>query len=136
MKVIVCLDDKNGMLFNHRRQSSDHVLCKRILALTENSRLRMNFYSAEIFGEHISQIVAGEDFLYTAKEEDFCFLENVDIVPYAEKVNTVIIYRWNRIYPSDVKFPVQLFERRWKLISRDEFAGSSHERITEEIYRL
>lgn len=23
MKIIVCIDDKNGMMFNHRRQSKD-----------------------------------------------------------------------------------------------------------------
>ena len=37
MKLIVCMDDKNGMAFNHRRQSRDRVLAKRIMELTENA---------------------------------------------------------------------------------------------------
>ena len=31
MRVIVCVDDNGGMLFNHRRQSRDRVLCERVL---------------------------------------------------------------------------------------------------------
>ena len=34
MKIIVCVDNQNGMMFNHRRQSQDRVLRKRILELT------------------------------------------------------------------------------------------------------
>ena len=34
MKIIVCVDNQNGMMFNHRRQSQDCVLRKRILELT------------------------------------------------------------------------------------------------------
>lgn len=39
MKLIVCMDDKNGMAFNHRRQSRDRVLAERIMELTENAKL-------------------------------------------------------------------------------------------------
>ena len=31
MKIIVCLDNNNGMLFNNRRQSRDSVLIERII---------------------------------------------------------------------------------------------------------
>ena len=34
MKIIVCVDNQNGMMFNHRRQSQDRVLRKRIMELT------------------------------------------------------------------------------------------------------
>ena len=33
MKLIVCLDDKNGMMFNKRRQSRDRVLIENVLEL-------------------------------------------------------------------------------------------------------
>ena len=136
MKVIVCLDDRYGMLFNHRRQSSDRVLCNRIVALTENDILRMNSYSAQLFSEQGLHMLVDGDFLEKANGDDYCFVENSDITPYAEKVNAVIIYRWNRVYPSDVKFPAELFSQRWRLTSRCDFVGNSHERITEEIYTL
>ena len=31
MKIIVCLDDYGGMLFNHRRQSRDRVLIADVM---------------------------------------------------------------------------------------------------------
>ena len=41
MKIIVCVDNQNGMMFNHRRQSQDRVLRKRILELTGGEKLWM-----------------------------------------------------------------------------------------------
>ena len=35
MILIVCVDDHNGMMFNHRRQSQDRILRGDILELTE-----------------------------------------------------------------------------------------------------
>lgn len=136
MKIIVCLDDRDGMLFHGRRQSTDRMLRRNMLDLAGNSTLRMNRYSRNQFTEDIPQIEESDDFLAEAEENDYCFVEDRDISPYASKVNTVIIYRWNRVYPSDMKFPTELFEGRWRLTARKEFAGSSHERITEEIYML
>lgn len=33
MKIIVCVDDKLGMTFNHRRQSMDSALRQKLIAL-------------------------------------------------------------------------------------------------------
>ena len=44
MIVIACVDDKMGMLFNHRRQSQDSVLRKRILQITAGKILWMSRY--------------------------------------------------------------------------------------------
>lgn len=32
MTLILCLDDENGMMFNHRRQSRDRVLISEMLS--------------------------------------------------------------------------------------------------------
>ena len=45
MILIVCVDDHNGMMFNHRRQSQDRVLRADILELTGGKKLWMNAYS-------------------------------------------------------------------------------------------
>ena len=37
MRVIVAVDDRNGMLFHNRRQSQDRVLRERILSMTQGS---------------------------------------------------------------------------------------------------
>ena len=44
----------------------------------------------------------------------------------------IVLYRWNRRYPADRYFPVNLNE--WTLISSEEFAGKSHEKVTKEVW--
>ena len=39
MKMIVCLDDRNGVSFNNRRQSRDRVVIQDILTLTRGHGL-------------------------------------------------------------------------------------------------
>ena len=136
MKVIVCLDDDLGMLFNGRRQSMDKALRDRMAQITMGKPLWMNAYSAGQFSDFPANAVVDENFLDKAMDDDYCFLENTDILAYASKVNTVIIYRWNRNYPQDVRFPVSLFCDNWHLISSCDFVGNSHDRITEEVYYL
>lgn len=136
MKIIVCLDDRDGMLFGGRRQSKDSLLRQRVLELTRGSRLWMNAYTAGQFMEEAENLWVDEAFLDKAIPGDYCFVEDRDIVPYAQRVESVIIYRWNRAYPGDVKFPFALFDNVWRMESRLEFPGSSHELITEEIYIL
>ena len=63
-------------------------------------------------------------------------MEKADLRPVAEKITQIVLYRWNRHYPADKKFPAELFADRWTMISQRDFPGSSHERITEEVYRL
>ena len=51
MVLIVCVDDHNGMMFNHRRQSQDRILRADILELTDGKKLWMNAYSKKQFAE-------------------------------------------------------------------------------------
>ena len=48
------------------------------------------------------------------------------------QVDSVILYKWNRVYPADQYFAMDL--SGWKLVETVEFPGSSHEKITEERY--
>jgi len=70
--------------------------------------------------------------LEKAKEEDYCFIEDADVLPYMDQVTQILLYRWNRRYPSDRKFPP--IDASWKRISIEEFEGNSHPVITEEVY--
>ena len=135
MNVIVCIDEENGMLFNGRRQSKDRALRAHALAMAEG-KLWMNGYTARQFAEDGCDVVVDEAFLNHAPEDAWCFVENVSLLPYMDKISHVAVYRWNRLYPSDVKFPMAEFAFRWTQVSREEFAGSSHERITQEVYQL
>ena len=51
MILIAVVDDRNGMMFNKRRQSKDSVLQERILMMAENGRLWMNTYTYRQFSE-------------------------------------------------------------------------------------
>lgn len=136
MKIIVCLDDRDGMMFNRRRQSQDRVLREDVLTLTGKSRLYMNEYSRRQFTEAARNIVVDDAFLFLAGDGDYCFVEDVDVSDFIDVIDTVIVYRWGRVYPSDMRFPTSAFRGRWRLLSQSEFAGSSHKKITREIYSL
>lgn len=134
MHIIVCLDDKNGMLFNKRRQSRDEVLCKRIIEEAGEKAILMNGYSAKLFEE--GRVTVDENFLENAKAGDICFVENTDVLPFAEHIESIMVYRWNRVYPSDTVFPFEELTKGRRLLQKTEFTGKSHEKITEEVYVL
>lgn len=135
MNIAVCLDDKNGMLFGGRRQSKDQRLRQELLQLAQPNALWMNSFSAKQF-EPTDAIRVAEDFLKAAPQGYWCFVENSDVLPYKDKIECIALYRWNRLYPSDVKFPVEAFCDSWQLISIRTFPGHSHDEITQEVYRL
>ena len=132
MKLIVCLDNNRGMLFYNRRQSSDKIVCQKIQELCQGNKLWMNAYSGYLFADKSSNIHIDADFLLRAGEDDYCFVENVDISPYLSSVKKVIIFHWNRDYPADLYFPE--LKPGFALISREEFSGNSHEKITMEVF--
>lgn len=134
MHLIVCLDERDGMLFNNRRQSRDRMLRQWLQALVGEGRLWMNGYSARQF-EETAGITVDEDFLEKADGCAYCFVENADITPFAGRVSDITVYRWNTVYPADTRFPWALFPTR-QLVHSTEFAGSSHDVITEEVYCL
>lgn len=136
MIVIVCLDDKNGMMFNRRRQSQDRCLRERVIDMTAGKVLRMNQYSAEQFDlESISCAIVGDTFLENAVEGECCFVENVALAPYEKNIEKVIVFRWNRTYPSDFHLDLVLDDSSWELIETEEFSGYSHDVITMEVYK-
>lgn len=47
MKLILCVDDKGGLAFNHRRQSRDRVLNERILMHCGMHRLWISPYTGK-----------------------------------------------------------------------------------------
>lgn len=126
MKLIVCLDDKNGMLFNKRRQSRDKILIENILELCKGETLYTNEYSSTLFP--VNSVVIVEDF--EKIENGFVFAENFMV--NEDKIQEIIIYKWNRVYPADMYFNISLDD--WNLIEIVDFAGSSHEKITRERY--
>lgn len=135
MTVIVCVDDDFGMMFGKRRQSQDKALRARILEITGENSLYMNEYSSRQFKEENTEnIKISEDFLQKSEKGSFCFVENLPLIPFENKIEKLIVYKWNRRYPSDMKFDIPLSGGKWKLIKTEDFKGNSHDKITEEVY--
>ena len=131
MQLIVCLDDRGGMTFGGRRQSQDRVLRARVMALAHGRRLYMSEYSAKQFAD-CEGFIADNDYRRRAGAGDICFLEDGEIS--LAGVSRLVIYRWNRHYPSDRKFPYEPEACGFRRVSTTDFAGSSHEKITEDVY--
>ena len=94
MIVMICVDDHNGMMFNHRRQSRDR-----------------------------------------AGSGEYCFVEDQDILPYEDELESIILFQWNRSYPADFHFPADILSHGWTMTESEEFEGSSHEKIIREVYK-
>ncbi len=130
MILICCIDDRGGMMFGSRRQSKDRILCERVLSLTKGKKLFLSPYSAPLFPEK-KELVISENPAKEAAEEDFVFLENTDL---PEKgIKKIILYRWNRHYPATQAFDKNLLSD-FSLKQKEDFAGFSHEKITEEVW--
>ncbi|WP_370749798.1 ribonuclease Z [Eubacterium sp.] len=128
MILIVCLDLNNGMYFNNRRQSRDREVIKDIAFITKNNNLIMTEYSHKLFENECENIVITDDFKGEYLENDFCFVENEDV--QLENIKKIIVYRWDKVYPSDYCLNLEGYH----LTSTLEFKGYSHEKIVKEVY--
>lgn len=122
------------MMFNHRRQSRDKSILKRIEQICEGKKLWMNSYSYKLYGELENvEIVVDENFLEKAGMGEVCFVETEKLYPFQEKIETMVVFWWNRKYPTDFRFDLEL--SKWKKVEVQEFVGTSHEKIIQELYK-
>ena len=135
MKLIVCVDDRMGVMFNSRRQSKDAKVREDMLSMLEEGKeLFVSPYTANQFlPEEQERLHISEDFLLEAGEEEFCFVEDKDVLEVVDNVETIILYRWNRHYPSDKYFMVDL--SKYELVSSIDFVGNSHPEMLKEEYQ-
>lgn len=132
MTVIFFLDDNKGMLFNNRRLSRDAVALDDI-----KTYLQGNLHITEFSEKYISsselpyKVVSVFDEL---ESKDFFLVENISVKNYLQKIDRVIIYWWNRKYPSDVHLDFVPTDYGFVSKSVYEFTGKSHEKITREIF--
>lgn len=134
MNVFICVDDNKGMLFNGRRQSRDEAIVKDILEFAGNDKIWMSSYSSKLFLASPDRILIEDNFLKDTLKYGYCFLENVPLKSYEDRIEKLIVYGWNRVYPADTYLDVDLITD-WEMIDTKEFGGKSHEKITRKIYR-
>ena len=132
MKLIVCLDDKNGMMFNDRRQSRDRLLIENLEQYVGGETLYLMPYSEPLFINRQISYRVTEDPIADARDA-YYFVETVDPVLYKEMITEIVIYRWNRHYPSDLWFTLDIDD--YHLTESMDFVGSSHEKITREVWK-
>ena len=133
MNIIICLDERMGILFNHRRLSKDRNVIKDI-GESQTGTLYMAPFSEKLFENSMIPHICAENFLELAGENDSCFVEGTDFLAYLHSIKQITVYWWNRHYPSDVRLDLNFAENGFTLIEQTEFTGSSHEKITKEIY--
>lgn len=134
MKLIVCIDDNNGMAFNCRRQSFDREVLLKIAVLVDCKKLWIHPYSQKLLSAIDFDFCVDADFLEKASRDDFCFAEVTDVTPCLSMAEEIVVFRWNRKYPADLHFPMQLLSEGWKMTSSSTFTGNSHIEITQETY--
>ncbi len=134
MKLIVCLDERKGMMFNHRRQSRDRVLIDDLLRMVGDGRLWIAPYSASLFEGKNKELLVSDHLLEEAEVGDWCLIEDRSCVSAVPKVERIVIYWWNRHYPADLSFDVDLSAEGFHSRTREEFVGSSHDLITKEVF--
>ena len=137
MILMVCLDNQNGIAFNHRRQSLDSIVTDDIVrtAAQCGHKLYISTYSQSLLAKQTdmdTEVWIGEDPFAAAGKGDFVFLEQSAADLSDPKIEELIVYRWNRDYPSDVKLAIG---KEWELFKTTDFKGHSHEKITKEQYR-
>ena len=132
MKLVVCLDENNGIRFFCKREGQDELQRKNLFELIGNAKLFLTKYSYDLYKDfefnfeiidENTEIVEDSVFLYEGE-----FLER--FLPY---VDEIIVYFWNRDYPFDETFE-EFLNDDWKAREIFEFKGKSHEKITRKIF--
>lgn len=135
MIAIVCIDDQAGLMFNHRRQSKDRILLEKVLLITKGNRLFVSPYTAKQFSaEEQKKFFVAEACFTQAGPGDYCFAEDLPVNISDSNLESIVVFRWNRIYPADTFFDLSALETNWNKCLIEDFAGNSHKKITMEVY--
>jgi hypothetical protein len=130
MEIIICLDDNNGMLFNNRRQSRDSKVLWDIKNNLQNSLTIFPFSEKLVSSAEIPyEIMSG-----SASENTVLFVEDRGIKEFLPVTNKITVYRWNRVYPADMSLDIVLSAEGFRITQTVDFEGTSHEKITKEVY--
>ena len=135
LTVFVCVDDDLGMTFCGRRQSRDSAVTDDMIkeAVRASGKLYALPFSEKLIGAD-PRVEIKADALKALGRGDYVFVENEALLPYLKKISRLVIYHWNRAYPSDKKLDTPPKEHGFRLFLRSEIKGTSHDRITKEVY--
>ncbi len=124
--TLVLWAGKNGeMMFNRRRCSRDREVIADILAMYDPLEICLSAYSSSLFdgAKVISDL--------SEAEGGVLFLEDFSLDAALAQARKLIVYRFDRVYPADVRLVIP---QAFCMTESREFAGFSHEKITREVY--
>ena len=124
MTLIVWAGKNGEMLFNKRRCSRDKAVVAEILS-AYGEQLCVSPYSAGLFEG--CRVVSA----LSEVGDGVLFLEDLPLSPALAEAEKLIVYRFDRVYPADLRLTVP---QSFTLTESTEFAGFSHEKITREVY--
>ncbi|OUQ23504.1 hypothetical protein B5E80_09440 [Flavonifractor sp. An135] len=131
---VVCVDDRNGTAFHDRPQSRDAALRADLLDTVGEKRLWMDGAARRQFTEESPNLAVAEDFPEKAGPGEYCFGGAAPVLPWLERVEAMVVYRWNRTYPADRYLDFDPAKCGWKLVEQREFPGRSHPKLTKEVF--
>ena len=134
MTIVLCLDKNGGRSFNNRRQSRDRKLIDDLCDLAGEREIYIAPYSEKLFAHTGHPTVAREDYLDLVPEDGICFCEREAVSPVFGRASQIVIYRWNKEYPADRVFDVDLGAEGFRFYRKTDFPGTSHNDIDREVY--
>lgn len=134
MNYVICLEDRDGMAFNHRRLSKDQALMDDLMYYLNGRKIYADEYSSALFEEYGYRCETVENPVEACGQDEYVFLELTDPadLPLGDEY---VIYRWNRTYPADTYCSLDLRQAGLQLISAIQFEGKSHPEIDREVWR-
>lgn len=133
MILISVVDDRYGLTFHRKRLSRDRELIKDICKTVGDGILWIDPYSEPLFQDRFPlHLNIDKEWRKNAGKRDYVFLERIPGKFHQEGISKVILYHWNRHYPSDKRFPIVLQSPEWKKSGEEELSGYSHDKITKE----
>ncbi len=133
LSVVFVTDERGGMIFNKRRVSRDRLLIQDLIN-SLNGKIYISEYSSCLFADYSDRVVVCDDPFLSAPDGAICFIEFPPIKPHISDISVIVAYNWNRRYPYDICIDISPTECGFKSVFIGEFIGSSHEKITKEIF--
>ena len=101
--------------------------------MISNKKIWINNFSKDLFEDYnLDNLIIDDEFVNKMGKYDYCFIENISPDKIENKADKIIIYNWNRKYPADLYFNINL--DNWILEKETDFIGNSHDKITQKIY--
>lgn len=134
MKLIVCTDDRGGMMFFGKRPARDRYAIDDIIKDAEGKQILIAPYSEKLFAEQGGKYTISTDPLADAGKDDAVFIEDRSAGAYLEKIDSIVIYSWDLSYPFDKKFDIAPEAEGFVKIQEKEFTGHAHKTVKKTLY--